>query len=104
MAKFRKKPVVIEAFQMTEERRSNNVDWPEWLHQAWNTEGEGALFIDPDDPARQRLVLGTLEGVHRVQWGDWIIQGIRGELYPCKPHIFAATYEAVPETRHDPAP
>ncbi len=93
--RFCKKTVVIEAFQMTEERRSNNVDWPEWLHRAWNTEGEGALFIDADDPARYRLVLGTLEGVYRVQWGDWIIQGVKAELYPCKPDIFEQTYEEV---------
>ena len=93
---FRKKPVTIQAFQMTEARRSDNADWPNWLHQAWNAEpGEGALFIDKDDPARHLLALGTLEGVHRVQWGDWIIQGVKGELYPCKPDIFEATYEEV---------
>ncbi len=95
MGKFRKKPVVIEAFQMTEERRSDNSEWPGWLHEAWNKEGEGALFIDADDADRQRLVIGTLEGVHLVQWGDWIIQGVKGELYPCKPDIFKATYDPV---------
>lgn len=99
MPKFRKRPVVIEAFQMTEERRSNNVDWPNWLHQAWNAPiGEGALFIDDDDISRKRLCLGTLEGVHRVAWDDWIIRGIKGELYPCKPDIFSATYESVEES------
>ncbi len=92
--KFRKRPIVIEAFQMTEERRDSNAEWPEWLHRAWNSEsGEGALFVDADDPERHRLCIGTLEGVYRVQWNDWIIQGIKGELYPCKPDIFAATYE-----------
>jgi len=35
----------------------------------------------------------TLEGIHRVNWGDWIIRGVQGELYPCKPEIFAATQE-----------
>ena len=95
MAKFRKKPVVIEAFQMTEARRNDNSEWPEWLHKAWNTDGEGALFIDSDDPQRQRLCIGTLEGVYTVSWDDWIIQGIKGEIYPCKPDIFEQTYEAV---------
>ncbi len=95
--KYRKKPIVIEAFQMTEKRRNDNFDWPGWLHRAWNTEGEGSLFIDPDDPERQRLVIGTLEGVYRVQWGDWIIQGIKGELYACKPDIFEATYDPATE-------
>ncbi len=90
---YRKKPVVIEAFQMTEARRSDNSEWPMWLHQAWNMEGEGALFIDGDDPTRQLLCIGTLEGVHRVTWGDWIIRGVKGELYPCKPDIFEASYE-----------
>jgi hypothetical protein len=90
---YRKKPVVIEAFQMTEARRNDNSEWPQWLHQAWNMEGEGALFIDSDDPERQRLCIGTLEGVHAVGWGDWIIRGVKGELYPCKPDIFEATYE-----------
>jgi hypothetical protein len=42
---------------------------------------------------RACLFIGTLEGVHRADPGDWIIQGIKGELYPCKPDIFAATYE-----------
>ena len=95
MPQFRKKPVVIEAFQMTRERRHDNSEWPNWLHEAWNREpGEGALFVDADDENRERLVIGTLEGVHRVEWNDWIIRGIKGELYPCKPDIFEATYDA----------
>jgi len=97
--KFRKKPVVIEAFQMTTSRRWDNSKWPEWLHKAWNMPEfcEGALSIDADDPARELLVIGTLEGVHRVTWGDYIIQGVKGELYSCKPDIFEATYESAEE-------
>jgi|SRR6267143_845386 len=96
--KYRKKPVIIEAFQMTKARRWDNAEWPEWLNKAWNMEpGEGALFIDRDDPARERLVIGTLKGVYRIQWSDWIIKGIRGELYACKPDIFELTYEPVNE-------
>ena len=92
--KYRKKPVEIEAFQMTLERRWNNIDWPAWLHEAWNNDpGENALWIDPDDPDRSRLVCGTLEGVYRIDWDDWIIRGVEGEIYPCKPHIFEKTYE-----------
>lgn len=95
MAKFRKKPVVIEAFQMTTERRWDNKDWPEWLNRAWNAEpgATGALWIDPTDPDRARLIVGTLESANLVSWNDWIIQGVKGELYPCKPDIFEATYE-----------
>ena len=94
---YRKKPVVIEAFQMTLERRWDKSDWPNWLHEAWNTEGEGSLFIDPDhNTDRDQFCIGTLEGVHRVSWNDWIIRGVKGELYACKPDIFDQTYEAVP--------
>lgn len=96
--KFRKKPVEVEAFQMTKERRMDNSEWPNWLNQAWNkAEGEpGALFRqNMDAPLPDLLCIGTLEGVHLVDFGDWIIRGVKGELYPCKPDIFAITYEAV---------
>lgn len=102
MAEYRKKPVVIEAFQMTRERRWDNSEWPQWLHEAWNTPaGEGSVWIDPDAPyvsndgVGAELVCGTLEGVHKIAWNDWIIKGIKGEIYPCKPDIFEATYEPV---------
>lgn len=93
--KFRKKPVEVEAFQMTKERRWDNSEWPEWLHKAWNKDGEGALFIDSDDPTREKLVIGTLEGIQRISWDDWIIQGIQDEIYSCKPDIFEQAYERV---------
>lgn len=98
MYSFRKKPVVIQAFQMTEERRMDNSEWPEWLHEAWNkSEGvSGALFRqNMDAQLHDLLCIQTLEGIHLVNFDDWIIQGVHGELYPCKPEIFAATYEAV---------
>jgi len=93
--KFRKIPVVIEAFQMTEARRSSNVDWPEWLHKAWQLDREtaGALYPTEAGTGDGTLSIGTLEGQHLVSWGDWIIQGVKGEIYPCKPDIFAMTYE-----------
>jgi len=97
--KYRKRPIIIEAFQMTRERRWSNVDWPEWLNRAWCADpGEGALWIDPDDPKKERLLIGTREGSLRVAWNDWIIRGVEGELYPCKPAIFEATYETVAES------
>jgi hypothetical protein len=84
--KYRKKPVVIEAFKwMTDVV-------PQWWKDAKGIEIEvssGCAFIP------------TLEGVmHRADAGDWIIQGVKGELYPCKPDIFAATYEPVETTRN----
>lgn len=93
--KFRKKPVVIEAFQMTKERRLSNADWPIWLHQAWQLEREtpGALYPTEIGTANGTLSIGTLEGQQLVSWDDWIIRGVHGEIYPCKPDIFEKTYE-----------
>ncbi len=96
---FRKKPVEIEAFQMTKERRRDSRDWPEWLNKAWNFDWHepGAVSCEdfPNSDGTDRLQIQTLEGVHTVNWDDWIIQGVAGELYPCKPHIFDATYDPV---------
>lgn len=98
--KFRKKPIVIEAFQMTKARRQDNSEWPEWLHRAWNMDfhAMGAVTcVDyPHSNGTDHLQILTPEGLMRVEWDDWIIQGIKGELYPCKPDIFAATYDPVP--------
>ena len=95
--KYRKKPVMVEAFQMTSERRENSVDWPEWLHQAWNLElGEpGSLSTVELENGDVAISIGTLEGIFIVSDNDWIIKGVVGELYPCKPDIFEATYEKV---------
>lgn len=94
---YRKKPVVIEAFQMTEARRQDNSEWPSWLHAAWqkDPEEEGSLTCVnyPNSDGTDMLKIKTLEGDHLVGWGDYIIQGVKGELYPCKPDIFEATYE-----------
>jgi hypothetical protein len=99
--KYRKKPVVIEAFQMTRERRLDNSEWPNWLHQAWNKKfpSEGAVWCKdyPNSDGTDQLCIGTLEGVHLVSWDDFIIKGVKGEFYPCKPDIFEATYEPVKE-------
>ena len=97
--KFRKKPVVIEAFQMTEERRASNADWPEWMHRAWQLDREttGSLYPTEEGTSDGTLSIGTLEGQHLVSWGDWIIQGVKGELYPVKCDIFYATYDKVEE-------
>lgn len=97
MAEYRKKPVVIEAFQMTKERRWSNVNWPNWLHEAWNKEPgeEGAFWCEARYP--DCIYLGTPEGRHEVTFDDWIIRNAKGELYPCKPDLFEMTYEAVCE-------
>jgi hypothetical protein len=77
MAKFRKKPVVIEAW------RVGSFDpRPDWAVFAY---GNGVEYA----------IIRTLEGDMRAERGDWIIRGVKGEIYPCKPDIFAATYDAV---------
>lgn len=100
---YREKPVVIEAFQMTEERRQDNAEWPNWLHQAWQKEREEVGSVGasafPNSDGTDRLVIHTLEGYMLVGWGDYIIQDIKGEIYPCKPDIFEASYEPVTDTQ-----
>jgi len=97
--KFRKKPIVIEAFQITKETRKYNSNWPSWLLDAWQLDQgkEGSLSPEnyPDSDGTDQLQVVTSEGTMTVGWNDWIIQGIAGELYPCKPDIFEATYEEV---------
>jgi len=95
--KYRKKPIVIEAFQMTRGRRTNNYEWPQWLHDAWHVKKgeEGSVFSTDPNVFNGTISIGTLEGPLSVSWDDWIIQGVQGELYPCKPDIFEATYEPV---------
>lgn len=82
--KYIKKPVVIEAFEYTGEYVVEN--WPDWALQAYS---ENQIFyIDFDG-----MYIRTLEGLMRVSVGDYVIQGVQGELYPCKPDIFKQTYE-----------
>ena len=91
--KFRKKPVVIEAVKWDGDAHTANVfigesfglnpDYPGEWDWTYDWDGEG-------------LIIPTLEGKHRANLGDWIIKGIKGEFYPCKPDIFEATYEPVP--------
>lgn len=84
MTQYRKKPVVIEAVQW----RGDNVD--EVFRIA-----DGSSLHFGHSPGKAQFDIGTLEGMMRANVGDWIIKGVKGELYPCKPDIFAATYELV---------
>lgn len=81
MPKFRKKPVVIVAVQVTDSTFDAPHPNPEHI--------VGVLY----DPQERCAYIDTLEGRMRADIGDWIIRGVKGELYPCKPDIFAATYE-----------
>jgi len=82
--KFRKKPVVIEARQFTGEFDSD-------LIVAWMGLPKTAFVQIEGEPPH--LCITTLEGVMQANVGDWIIKGVKGEFYPCKPDIFEATYE-----------
>ena len=94
--RYTKLPITIEAFQITEETRRDNRDWPEWLNKAWQDDHQtmGSVFpaMYPNSDGTDALMVNTLEGFMVVSWGDWIIRGVEGELYPCRPSIFEATY------------
>lgn len=81
-AKYRKKPVVVSAMKLT---AKNADDVMEWLDKC------DAKFSS----AYRRIIIHTLEGDMAANQGDYIIQGVKGEFYPCKPDIFKETYEAV---------
>lgn len=93
--RYRKRPVIIEAFQMTKERRWDNSEWPAWMHAAWQgmPNDRGSIWSNPTSLDPEKLMCGTLEGPHVISWDDWIIQGVKGEIYPCKPDIFEMTYD-----------
>lgn len=85
--KFRKKPIVIEARRLTD-----NAMWDVYH---WIEDNDGYVkewCWDADD---RYIGIKTLEGVIKAQEGDWVIKGVAGEFYPCKPDIFEATYEGV---------
>ena len=92
MSKFRKKPVVIEAFLWTGD--NDQKEDPEWIVEAIRL-GD-VWFIDTCTP-RVKVAIRTLAGVMIAFCGDWIIRGVNGEIYPCKPNIFEKTYDAVDE-------
>lgn len=83
--KFRKKPVVIEAIQFT---GSNTFE-------VFGFIGCDYLVSNVDIHGTDHPIIHTLEGDMTASPGDWIIKGVAGEFYPCKPEIFAATYEQV---------
>jgi hypothetical protein len=94
MARYRKRPVEIDAMQW--DARASAYDLIEWADVSVDYDPYTA---GPSNPANGedwgRLAVFTMEGEHVATPGDWLIKGIQGEFYFCKPDIFAATYEAV---------
>lgn len=85
MGYYRKKPVVIEAFRWT--GGHDQTEDPEWII---NRIKMGQVSF-----ADGRMYIKTLEGVMAADSGDYVIKGVQGEIYPCKPDIFEQTYEQV---------
>jgi hypothetical protein len=77
---YRKKPVVIEARQLTRENMPELMEWCGGM--SWRSQGSAITGI----------MITTLEGYLHAAFGYWIIKGVKGEFYPCKPDIFEATY------------
>jgi len=91
MAKYRKKPVVIDAWQWPYE------DVPDEAKITMMDSDEDWICKECGHRAHEHGKCPTLEGYHVVCPGDYVIKGIRGEFYPCKPDIFEKTYELVKE-------
>jgi len=83
MAKYRKKPVVIDAFRLTKKEL-------ERMNRHQFSSPTISILLTKD-----HLIIATLEGDMKANIGDWVITGVNGELYPCKPDIFEKTYEKV---------
>lgn len=92
--KYRKKPVIIEACQITTKTELEIKNW-----------SDGKVYSSPvlepsdDNPSGIYWQIDTLEGVMTAISGDYIIKGVKGEFYPCKPDIFKATYEPIKEQK-----
>lgn len=94
--RYRKKPIEVEAFKYYGRQKIDPTtleaylfnESPRWLSEAWDN---GIIFDDDE----KNLYIKTLEGNMKVNIGDYVICGIQGEIYPCKPDIFEQTYEAV---------
>ncbi|WP_218641973.1 PGDYG domain-containing protein [Paenibacillus odorifer] len=85
MTKYRKKPVVIDAFKWT--GGPDQTEDPQWIIER--------IKMGQVSFANGLMYIKTLEGIMEAKPGDYIIRGVKGEIYPCKPDIFEATYESV---------
>lgn len=85
--KYRKKPVIIEAIQF-EDNSDRIIEIHEFM-------GGDTIRVNYEDKNNPYLKIETLEGIMKASVGDYIIKGVNGEFYPCKPDIFEKTYERV---------
>ena len=97
MAKYRKKPVVVEAIRWTGKNLFEVISFTDSRPDLSDGETAGRWEAYCDLVAKDGFKIKTLEGYMSASIGDWIIRGVAGEFYPCKPDIFEATYELVGE-------
>lgn len=87
---FRKKPVIIDAFLWTGDEEQ--IEDPAWICEAIKS---GKVWFSNVGTPQVVLEIATMEGTMCGRRGDWIIRGVKGEIYPCKPDIFEMTYEPI---------
>jgi hypothetical protein len=85
MTFYQKKPIIVEAFRWTGDEEQT--EDPIWIIEAIKN---GNAYFE-----RHNFYIRTLEGVMQVGYGDYVIKGIKGEIYPCKPDIFEASYSEI---------
>lgn len=95
MSQFRKKPVVVDAVQWTGDNLLEVITFTDGKPDLSTTVAAEKWEYYKYFVQQQGFKIHTLEGKMSASIGDWIIKGVQGEFYPCKPEIFAATYEAV---------
>lgn len=119
---YETKPVRKQAFQITEKIYNEIMSlkdgeefqglpsfrsWPKWLQDVSGLDPQepgcfSAQYVKSYEDGELEVFINTLEGKHIVSPNDWIIQGLKGELYPCKPDIFEKTYKEVKEENAAP--
>ena len=90
--RYQKRPIIIDAFQLTKELFQTLGPFPDWALPHLRTIGGGAI-----QGMKHIVYVNTLEGRMYAGVGDYIIHGVKGEVYPCKPDIFEASYDMVEE-------
>ena len=86
--RFRKKPLEVEAFELTKEVYTDTKSWPTWMRN-------GGAYVSITKENVHEVMVPTLNGVTIAYEGDFVILGLDGEIYPNKRHIFLATYDPV---------
>ena len=90
--RYQKRPIIIDAFQLTKESFQNLGPFPDWARPQMQS-----IFGKASEGLKNVIYVDTLEGRMFANEGDYIIRGVKGEVYPCKPDIFEASYDLVEE-------